>query len=75
MKTLKILAFALKVYSFLVLLLMSVGLVGLMTARQALQAQGQQPIQMILNLLFSGTLAFLVLYSLAEIIRFLISRP
>ena len=68
-KILGILSMALKVYAFLTLLLMVVGLVGIFMAGEAV---GSQKFQIILNMVLGGTLFFLVLYSLSDLIRLLL---
>lgn len=68
-KILSILSMALKVYAFLTLVLLAVGLVGLFMAGEAV---GPQKFQIILNMVLGGTLFFLVLYSLGDLIRLLL---
>lgn len=68
-KLLRFLSVALKVYALLVLVLMAIGLVGLKFAKDTLPGQ---PAQAALNILFSGSLVVIVLYSLSEIIRLLL---
>ena len=68
-KILGILSVALKVYAFLTLVLMAVGLVGIFMAGEAV---GAQKSQIILNMVLGGTLFFLVLYSLGDLIRLLL---
>ena len=68
---LKKLSVIFKVLAFLVLVLMMVGLVGtLMSTRQ----QGStMPVPVILNMAFSGILAFLMLFTFGEVIRILLA--
>ena len=68
-KILRILSVALKGYAFLTLLLMVIALVGLFMANGVL---GQQKFQMIMNTVLGGTLFFLVLFSLGELIRLIL---
>lgn len=69
-KVLRLFSIALKVYAFLVLFLVSIGLVGLVINRNSLPGQ---PVQLILDFLFKGSLSFVVLYSFSDLIRLLLS--
>lgn len=68
-KVLGILSVVLKVYAFLTLLLMSIGLVGISMAQEVV---GPQKFQVILNMVLGGTLFFLVLYTLSDLVRLLL---
>ena len=68
---LKKLTITFKVLAFFVFILMLVGLVGtLMAARNA---QAAPPLPVILNMVFSGILAFLMLFTFGEVIRILVA--
>ena len=68
---LKKLSITFKVLAFFVFILMLVGLVGtLMAARNA---QVAAPLPVILNMVFSGILAFLMLFTFGEMIRILLA--
>lgn len=60
-----------KVLACLVFVLMSVGLVGtLVSAKNSSQAV---PVPVVLNMAFSGVLAFLMLFTFGEVIRILLA--
>ena len=67
-KLLKIFSTAFKVIAGLVLLLVLIGVVGILVARDP---QINIP-QVVLNMLFSGLMGFLIMFSLGEIIRLLL---
>ncbi len=68
---LKKLSAVFKVLAFVVLVLMAIGLVGtLMAAKQ----QGTAvPVPVVVNMVFSGILAFLMMFTLGEVIRILVA--
>ena len=68
-KTLRILSTVFKIYAFVMVYLMLVGVVGLFVATGL---PGPQRIQALFNLLLGGSLFFLFLYGLGEIIRLLL---
>lgn len=68
---LKKLSVVFKVLAFFVFILMLVGLVGTIVA--ARNAQAAAPLPVILNMIFSGILAFLMLFSFGEVIRVLLT--
>ena len=69
---LKILSGIFKVLAFLVLILMLIGLVGTLVAAGKDPASRVPP-PVILNMVFSGILAFLMLFALGEVIRLLLA--
>ena len=68
---LKFLSKVFKVLAFIVMLLMMVGLVGTLIANK--KAGSPVPLPVILNMVFSGILAFLMLFTFGEVIRLLLS--
>ena len=70
-KLLRTFSIAFKLLSWVVVVLMGVGLVGLFMARNEPGANGMGP--MALNMVFSGIIAFLLFYALGEIIRLLLA--
>ena len=68
-KLLRIFSITFKVLSFAIIVLMGAGLVGIFMARKEPEAGPVVP--MALNMIFSGFIAFLVFYTLGEIIRIL----
>jgi len=68
---LKILSMVFKVLAWVVLLLMLVGLVGTLVASR--NPASPVPTPMILNMAFSGVLAFLMLFTFGEVIRLLLA--
>ncbi len=68
-KILGILSVVLKVYSFLTLFLMAIGVVGILMAGEA---TGPQKFQILLNMVLGGTLFFLVLYTLSDLVRLML---
>ena len=68
-KFLQISSGILKIYAFLVLVLMGAALVGLGFSKEV---TGGQLVQVVLNILFTGSISFLILYSLSDIIRLLL---
>lgn len=69
---LKILSKVFKVFAFVVLILMLIGLVGTLVAAGKDPAS-RVPVPMILNMAFSGVLAFLMLFTFGEVIRLLLA--
>lgn len=69
-RLLKILSGVLKVLAFLVLALMLAGVVGMLVSREA---SAPIPAPLILNMVFSGVLAFLMLFAFGEVIRLLLA--
>ncbi len=70
-KLLRIFSIAFKLLAWVTLVLMAVGLVGLFVARNesGVNVTGA----MVLNMAFSGVIAFLLFYALGEIIRLLLA--
>ena len=68
---LRTLSMVFKALSWLVLLLMLIGLVGTLVANK--DPSSPVPIPMILNMIFSGVVAFLTLFSFGEVIRLLLA--
>ena len=68
---LKILSTVFKILAWVVLLLMLVGLVGTLVANR--DPASPVPVPMILNMVFSGILAFLMLFAFGEVIRLLLA--
>ena len=66
---LKILSVAFKVLACVVLVLMLTGVVGLVVGRDP----SVPLIPLVLNMVFSGVLAFLMMYAFGEVIRLLLS--
>ena len=66
---LKILSVAFKVLAFVVLVLMLTGVVGLVMGRDP----SVPLIPLVLNMVFSGVLAFLMMYAFGEVIRLLLA--
>ncbi len=60
-----------KILAWVVLLLMMVGLVGTLVASK--DPASPVPVPMILNMAFSGVLAFLMLFAFGEVIRLLLT--
>ena len=60
-----------KVISFLVFVLMLIGVVGMLVANR--HQATPIPMQVILNTAFSGILAFLMLFTAGEVIRLLLA--
>lgn len=69
-RLLKILSGVFKVLAFLVLALMLAGVVGMLVSREA---SAPIPAPLILNMVFSGVLAFLMLFAFGEVIRLLLA--
>lgn len=67
---LKILSVVFKVLAFLVFALMLAGVVGILVGRDS---SGPLPVPILLNMLFSGVLAFLMLFAFGEVIRLLLA--
>ena len=67
-KLLRIFSVVFKVLAWLVVVLISIGLVGVILSRDP---QASSP-PVLLNMVFSGVVAFLVMYTLGEIIRVLL---
>ena len=67
---LKILSLVLKVLAGLMLLLMLTGVVGMIVARDT---SAPFPTPLILNMIFSGIVAFLLLYAFGDVIRLLLA--
>ena len=68
-KILGLLSVILKVYAFLTLFLMAVGLVGIVMTQEM---AGPQKFQVVMNMVLGGTLFFLVLYTLSDLVRLLL---
>ncbi len=68
---LKSLSMVFKVLAWVVLLLMMIGLVGILVSNK--DPVSPVPIPMILNMVFSGILAFLMLFAFGEVIRLLLA--
>ena len=68
---LKSLSMVFKVLAWVVLLLMMIGLVGILVSNK--DPASPVPIPMILNMVFSGILAFLMLFAFGEVIRLLLA--
>ena len=66
---LKILSVVFKVLAFVVLVLMLTGVVGLVVGRDP----SVPLIPLVLNMVFSGVLAFLMMYAFGEVIRLLLA--
>ena len=66
---LRILSVAFKVLACVVLVLMLTGVVGLVMGRDS---SVPFPVPLVLNMVFSGILAFLVMYAFGEVIRLLL---
>ena len=67
---LKVLSVVLKVLACLMLILMLTSVVGMLVSRDA---ANPFPAPAVLNMVFSGILAFLLLYSFGEVIRLLLA--
>ncbi len=68
---LKVLSTLFKILACVVLLLMLVGLVGILVSNK--DPASPVPVPMILNMAFSGVLAFLTLFAFGEVIRLLLA--
>ena len=68
---LKTLSVLFKVLSFVVLVLMMTGVVGTLVANRS--GGGSVPVPVLLNMVFSGIFAFLMLFAFGEVIRLLLA--
>ena len=66
---LRVLSVAFKVLAFVVLVLMLTGVVGLVMGRDP----SVPLVPLVLNMIFSGVLAFLMMYAFGEVIRLLLA--
>ncbi len=67
---LKILSITFKVLACVVLVLMLTGVVGMVMSRDT---SGPFPVPLVLNMVFSGVLAFLMMYAFGDVIRLLLA--
>ena len=67
---LKVLSVVFKVLASVVFVLMLIGVVGMVMSREP---STPFPVPLVLNMVFSGLLAFLLLYAFGEVIRLLLA--